>query len=175
VAHETADGLYERGQGSHLKGWRRWIMSIRRWLGAELAEPASVIDAEIDSLALEVFERLQRENTDEAVDDPQGYLFRIADEVARAREEQMAQTQRPATSMRRLLQEGAEPHPDALRRIESVMRRLPPCHREALILHANEGLTCAQIAQRQGLTHYAVLQKLTRSYAKLRMEAGRPE
>ena len=175
MAHETVDGLYARRHGSPVTGLRRWIMSIRRWLAGESAESVNAIDAEIDSLALEVFERLQRENTDEAIDDPQGYLFRIADEVAKAREEQQAQAQNPARSIRLHLQEGAEPDPEALRRIEVVMRKLPPCHREALILHANEGLTCAQIAQRQGLSRYAVLQKLTRTYTKLRMEAGRPE
>ena len=135
-----------------------------------------MIDTELDGLALEVFARLQRENHDAAVDDPQGYLFRLADEVANERQERARRhglTEDKSLPDDIRIKAAALSNPAALgasrERFESVMRELPPCHREALILHSSQGLTCSQIAKRQGQSQQAVLQKLTRTYARLRL------
>jgi len=142
------------GHGSNQAWWRRWARAMRRWFVGERAEPPDMIDIEIDDVAQEVFARLQREDINAVVADPQGYLLRVAQDVMNERKRRA----------------GRQSPPEASReRFESVMRELPPCHREALVLHSNEGLTCSQIAKRQGLSREVVLRKLTRTYARLRM------
>lgn len=158
------------GRGSNQAWWRRWAGAMRRWFLEERAEPPDMIDIEIDDVAQEVFSRLQRQDINAVVADPQGCLLRLAQEVMNERKRRTGR-QGPLEHMRI---KDAGPSslqaPEAAReRFESVMRELPPSHREALVLHSNEGLTCSQIAKRQGLSREVVLRKLTRTYAKLRM------
>jgi len=62
-----------------LVAWfKRWRKPIRQWL----SHRSSVPTADLDDLAQEVFLRLLRYSDDVAIDNPQGYLFRIAANVA---------------------------------------------------------------------------------------------
>ncbi|HEY4366464.1 MAG TPA: hypothetical protein VGN07_04460 [Steroidobacteraceae bacterium] len=129
---------------------------------------------EIDALAREIFARMQRDESDAAADDPQGYLFRLADDVANERSRDSQQSHRPAAGWSgHLVAENGELRDparlDSLRKdVEAVMKGLPRCHREAFVLYSNEGLNCEQIAQRQGVAREVVLQKLVRTYTRLR-------
>ena len=58
--------------------FKRWRKPIRQWL----SHRSSVPSADLDDLAQEVFLRLLRYSDDVAIDNPQGYLFRIAANVA---------------------------------------------------------------------------------------------
>jgi len=68
--------------------WSRVWGSLRRRLGDAQGpgsgggSPSSPPDGEIDALALEVFARLQSDDGDAAAEDPQAFLFRLADQVA---------------------------------------------------------------------------------------------
>ena len=161
------------GRGSNQAWWRRLSRAMRRWSVGERAGPPDMIDIEIDDVAQEVFSRLQREDINAVVADPQGYLLRLTQDVMNERKRRDG---RPGPKEQvRIKDEGpSRPEaPEASReRFESVMKELPPCHREALVLHSNEGLTCSQIAKRQGLSREVILRKLTRTYARLRMGLG---
>src|SRR4029450_9475900 len=57
-----------------LVAWfKRWRTPIRQWL----SHRSSVPTADLDDLAQEVFLRLLRYSDDVAIDNPQGYLFRL--------------------------------------------------------------------------------------------------
>lgn len=149
----------------------KWRKPIRGWLRNRASVPAS----DIDDLAQEVFLRLLRYSDDIAVDNPQGYLFRIASNVAnewRAR----ARVRKPhdADWLDTLLDdEEHEPEyifaREALQsHIHAVVDSLPPRQRQILLMHANDGLTYQQIATHLGLTYRIVLRDLTNTYSFLR-------
>src|ERR1044072_2199916 len=70
---------YPNGRDTRLIEWfGKWRKPIRSWL----RNRASVPPGDIDDLAQEVFLRLLRYSDDVAVENPQGYLFRIAANVA---------------------------------------------------------------------------------------------
>ena len=179
VNHETVNGMFARRGEGLAAWWSRVWGSVRRRLGDEQTPgsgggtPSSSPDGEIDALALEVFARLQSDGSDAAVEDPQAFLFRLADEVAYERRRRALDHTIPRENWIKTL---GLANPEALaitlERFESVMRTLPPCHREALLLHSNAGLSCSEIARRLGLSQHAVMQKLTRTYATLRRELG---
>ena len=64
--------------GRLIEWFGKWRKPIRNWL----RNRASVPPGDIDDLAQEVFLRLLRYSDDITVDNPQGYLFRIAANVA---------------------------------------------------------------------------------------------
>jgi RNA polymerase sigma factor (sigma-70 family) len=149
----------------------RWRTPIRNWLRNRAAVPTG----EADDLAQEVFLRLLRYSDGIVVDNPQGYLFRIAKNVAnewRAR----ARVKHPHndSELDALLIEPDEEPENALIQsrvteyIQAMVDRLPVRQREILVLHVTEGLTYQQIAQLRGLSYRIVLRDLTRAYSTLR-------
>jgi DNA-directed RNA polymerase specialized sigma24 family protein len=98
-------------------------------------ERTSTLSSNIDTLANEIFARLNDENCNDAVEDPQLYLTRVTSTLVRP--------------------SGAEQEV-----IHAALQGLPSSQREAMLLHLG-GLTCAQIAHRHGKTHQAVLKDLT--------------
>jgi DNA-directed RNA polymerase specialized sigma24 family protein len=76
---ETTAGGPSRGRNGRLVEWfGQWRKPIRGWLRTR----ASVPPGDIDDLAQEVFLRLLRYSDEVTVENPQGYLFRIAANVA---------------------------------------------------------------------------------------------
>jgi RNA polymerase sigma factor (sigma-70 family) len=152
--------------------FKRWRKPIRQWL----SHRSSVPSADLDDLAQEVFLRLLRYSDDIAIDNPQGYLFRIAANVANEWQERSRHRKPHDESWLEELQVEFDDEPEntiarevAREYMQAAVDKLPPRQREVLLLHVNDGLTYKQIAQRQGLTYRVILRDLTRAYSKLRV------
>ena len=151
----------------------RWRKPIRSWFSTR----ASVPRAEVDDLAQEVFLRLLRYSDDVAVENPQGYLFKIAANVANEWRDRSRVRQPHDRSWLDELQIDPSDQPDnamfqsrVSKHLQTAVDQLPQRQREVLLLHVNEGLTYKQIADRLGVTYRIVLRDLTRAYASLRMQ-----
>ena len=151
----------------------RWGNPIRSWFTSRDAAPES----DVDDLAQEVFDRLRRYGDDIAVDNPQGYLFRIAANVAD--EWRDRSRKRPPNDRSWLDQLRIDPfdQPDnaafqarVSKHMQGAVNTLPKRQRDVLLLHVNEGLTYKQIADRLGITYRIVLRDLTCAYGTLRMQ-----
>lgn len=151
----------------------RWGNAIRTWFTSRDAVP----DNGVDDLAQEVFERLRRYGDDVAVDNPQGYLFRIAANVATEwRERSMPRATNDRSWIDQLQVDPNAGHDRAAfqarvsEHMQAAVNTLPKRQRDVLLLHVNEGLTYKQIADRLGITYQLVLRDLTRAYGALRMQ-----
>jgi RNA polymerase sigma-70 factor (ECF subfamily) len=157
-----------------LVAWfKRWRKPIRQWL----SHRSSVPTADLDDLAQEVFLRLLRYSDDVAIDNPQGYLFRIAANVANEWQERARHRRPHDDSWLEDLQVEFSDEPEntiarevAREYMQEAVNKLPRRQREVLLLHVNDGLTYKQIAERQGLTYRVILRDLTRAYSQLRMQ-----
>ena len=157
-----------------LTSWfQRWRRPLRRWFAVRSALP----DADVDDLAQEVFLRLLRYSDDVLIDNPQGYLFRIAANVTNEWCERARHKQPHDDSWLEDLQitPANEPENAAARNIaqdnvRGAVARLAPRQREVLLLHVADGLTYTQIAQRLALSERVVLRDLSRAYSQLRMQ-----
>lgn len=171
----ASDPAAEADPRNHrLVAWfKRWRKPIRQWL----SHRSSVPTADLDDLAQEVFLRLLRYSDDVAIDNPQGYLFRIAANVANEWQERARHRKPHDDSWLEDLQVEFSDEPEnaiarevANRHMQDAVNKLPRRQREVLLLHVNEGLTYKQIAERQGLTYRVILRDLTRAYSQLRMQ-----
>ena len=149
------------------------IDRIRSWFTSRPASSATGVD----DLAQEVFLRLQRYGDDVAVENPQGYLFRIAANVANEwREHERARQPHDRGWLEQLQIEPSDPSDSAMfqarvsNHMQGAVNKLPRQQREVLLLHVNEGLTYTQIADRLGITYRIVLRDLTCAYGALRMQ-----
>ena len=151
----------------------RWRKPIRSWFSNRAAVPRN----EVDDLAQEVFLRLLRYSDDAAVENPQGYLFRIAANVANEWRDRSHVRQPHEQSWLDGLQIDPSAQPDnsvfqsrVNKHLQHAVSKLPKRQREVLLLHVNDGLTYKQIADRLGVTYRIVLRDLTRAYGALRMQ-----
>lgn len=165
---------WDECRNRRLAAWfHRWSMPIRRWFGGRPRDASF----DIDGLAQEVFERLQRDGDDAGVGDPQGYLLRVAADVANEwRDKARSRRPRNPGSLTEVQLEPCEESENtaaralARKRLQAIVQSLPRRQSEVLLLHFQDGLTCGQIAQKQGRSHKAVLQDVTRAYGRLRFE-----
>lgn len=150
----------------------RWRNPIRSWFSSRGESPRTG-----DDLAQEVFHRLQRYDDDVAADNPQGYLFRIAANVANEWRDRWRP--RPTNDRGWVDQLQIDPFEatDSVafqarvsQQMQNAVNTLPKRQREVLLLHVNEGLTYKQIADRLGITYRIVLRDLTCAYGALRMQ-----
>lgn len=151
----------------------RYRKPIRTWLRTR----ASVAPGDIDDLAQEVFLRLLRYSDDVAVDNPQGYLFRIAANVSNEWRERsrVRQPHAPEWLDLLLIDDAGEPENVVDREtlqahVNAMVDILPPRQRQILLMHVSDGMTYKQIAQQLGLTYRIVLRDLTRAYSALRTQ-----
>lgn len=160
-------------QAKLVEWFQRWRKPIRSWL----RNRGNVPDGEIDDLAQEVFVRLLKYSDQVLVDNPQGYLFRIASNVANEwREKARVRYVHDADLLDELVMD-SDDQPDAIlerefesEHIQAAVDRLPSRQREVLLTHVNEGLTYKQVAQEYDLTYRMVLRDLTKAYSTLRSE-----
>lgn len=153
--------------------FREWRKPVRHWLSRRAAVPA----AELDDLAQEVFLRLLRYSEKTAVENPLGYLLRIAGNVASEWRER-ARVSKPHEQGwldELLIEPDQEPQNSVSQArtdesVQAAVDRLPRRQRDVLLLRVNEGLTYKQIADRLSLTPRVVLRDLTRAYSQLRMQ-----
>jgi RNA polymerase sigma-70 factor (ECF subfamily) len=172
-AQESPSAPQSEGRDRRLAHWfKQWRKPIRHWLSSRASVPA----ADLDDLAQEVFLRLLRYSDDVAVENPLGYLLRIAANVANEWRDRARVSQPHDQSwLDDLLIEPDEEPENSLAQartnecLQAAVDKLPRRQREALLLRLNEGLTYKQIADRLGLTQRAVLRDLTRAYAQLRL------
>jgi RNA polymerase sigma factor (sigma-70 family) len=176
AAHESAiaDGAEHR-VAQWFKDWRK---PVRHWLSRRASVPA----AELDDLAQEVFLRLLRYGEKTAVENPLGYLLRIAGNVACEWRER-ARVSKPHDQQwldDLLIESEQEPensvcqaHTDE--NVQAAVDKLPYRQRQVLLLRVNEGLTYKQIAARLGLSPRAVLRDLARAYSQLRVLLDRED
>lgn len=173
VAGQDVATLMKTRNGRLTLWFGRWRKPIRSWFSSR----ASVPRADVDDLAQEVFLRLLRYSDDIAVENPQGYLFRIAANVANEWRDRSRVRQPHDRSWLDELQVDPADHPDntvfqnrVSKHLQTAVDRLPKRQREVLLLHVNEGLTYKEIADRLNVTYRIVLRDLTRAYATLRMQ-----
>lgn len=162
-----------QNRNGRISSWfGRWRKPIRSWFSSRASVPRS----EVDDLAQEVFLRLLRYSDDVAVENPQGYLFRIAANVANEWRDRSRVRHPHDRSWLDELQIDPAEQPDnsvfqsrVSKHLQHAVDQLPTRQRQVLLLHVNEGLTYKQIADRLGVTYRIVLRDLTRAYASLRM------
>jgi len=177
---DTHDGMAQSAARStsirdgRLASWfLEWRGPIRKWLSSRSSVPA----ADLDDVAQEVFLRLLRYSDDIVIDNPQGYLFRVAANVASEwRERARLRCPHDQNWLHDLQIEPANEPENAVARsvlrqhVRAAVDQLPPRQRMALRLHVNDGLTYMQIAERLGLSYRAVMRDLTRAYSRLRLQ-----
>jgi RNA polymerase sigma-70 factor (ECF subfamily) len=161
------------GVNNRFAEWfKEWRKPVRHWLSRRASVPA----AELDDLAQEVFLRLLRYSEKTAVENPLGYLLRIAGNVASEWRERarVAKPHQQSWLDDLLIEPDAEPENSVCQEgtnecVQAAVDRLPKRQRDVLLLRVNEGLTYKQIAERLGLTQRSVLRDLTRAYSQLRL------
>lgn len=138
--------------------------------------------AELDDLAQEVFVRLLRYSEKTTVENPLGYLLRIAGNVASEWRERarVAKPHEQEWLDDLLIESEQEPENSVCqaRTDESVKKavdKLPTRQRQVLLLRVNEGLTYKQIATRLELSPRIVLRDLSRAYSHLRTRLDRDD
>lgn len=159
-------------RGGRVATWlSRWRKPFSNWFATE--PPKN----DVDDLAQEVFHRLRRYGDDLAVDNPQGYLFRIAANVANEWRDRSRTRQPHDRSWLDQLQIDPSEQSDSAafqarvgKHLQGAVNKLPKRQRDVLLLHVNEGLTYKQIADRLGITYRIVLRDLTCAYGALRMQ-----
>lgn len=163
----------ERPTSERLGEWfGTWRKPLRSWL----RDRGSVPPADIDDVAQEVFLRLLRYRDGITIKNPQGYLFRIAANVANEWRDR-CRVRRPHDN--KWLEElqidsACEPENAAVkadrdRYVQAVVDALPKRQREFLLLHVNKGMKYKEIAEARGVSYRVVLRELTRSYSALRL------
>lgn len=156
---------------SQLVEWfEKWRKPIRSWFRGRLSVPPG----DIDDLAQEVFMRLLR-YPDAAVENPQGYLFRIAANVASEwRDRSRFKKPHDSEWLDNLVLDSEEQPEEVFERVqwsdhvEAMVNELPPRQRMVLLKHVNEEMTYKKIAEECGLTYRIVLRDLTKAYSTLR-------
>lgn len=167
-ASSKPEGLNNRF-AQWFKDWRK---PVRHWLSRRAAVPA----AELDDLAQEVFLRLLRYSEKTAVENPLGYLLRIAGNVASEWRERarVAKPHDQGWLDDLLIEPDQEPENSVCQartdeNVQAQVDKLPFRQRQVLLLRVNEGLTYKQIAERLKLSPRIVLRDLSRAYSQLRM------
>jgi RNA polymerase sigma-70 factor (ECF subfamily) len=157
---------------AQLASWfTKWRKPIRSWLRSRSIPPG-----DIDDVAQEVFLRVLRYSDDTLIENPQGYLFRIASNVANEwRERSRVRKPHDDEWLNELIDESDTPEDVHWRgrtvaKVTAALDALPNRQGVILLMHVNDGLTYKEIAKELGLTYRLVLRELTRAYAKLRIE-----
>lgn len=175
AAAPAPDGVADNRIAQWFKDWRK---PVRHWLSRRAAVPA----AELDDLAQEVFLRLLRYSENTAVENPLGYLLRIAGNVASEWRER-ARVSKPHDQEwldDLLIESEQEPENSVCQartdeNVQNAVDKLPPRQRQVLLLRVNEGLTYKQIAERLALSPRVVLRDLSRAYSQLRTRLDRED
>jgi RNA polymerase sigma-70 factor (ECF subfamily) len=175
-ASVASEGLEPVDQGNAKNRFAQWFKDWRKPVRHWLSRRASVPAAELDDLAQEVFLRLLRYSEKTAVENPLGYLLRIAGNVASEWRER-ARVSKPHDQEwleDLLIEPDQEPENSVSQagsdaNVQAAVDKLPWRQRQILLLRVNEGLTYKQIAERLQLSPRIVLRDLSRAYSQLRM------
>lgn len=156
----------------------RYGHRLRRYFSVHLRNACDVPD-----LAQEVYLRLLRVDHEEAIRNPEAYLFTIASHVVRQYAVRQAAADRQFVditdtdamegSPELVLPPGEEPHARAenserLEWFQTVLKNLPPRMGAAVALHRIGGYTVEEVANELGMTREAVKKTLTRAAERCR-------
>jgi RNA polymerase sigma factor (sigma-70 family) len=173
VAAKVDTAQADGGINNRFADWfKEWRKPVRHWLSRRASVPA----AELDDLAQEVFLRLLRYSEKTAVENPLGYLLRIAGNVASEWRER-ARVSKPHDQewlADLLIEPDKEPENSVCQArtdetVQAAVDQLPYRQKQVLLLRVNEGLTYKEIAERLELSPRVVLRDLSRAYSQLRM------
>jgi RNA polymerase sigma factor (sigma-70 family) len=152
-----------------LIGWRqRWNRSLMQFIGRRVR---TAVD--IEDLAQETYLRLLRARDLQGINNPQGYLLRVASHVvAEWRDRLPADKKVDALDEDFLVDERTpefELDVDLSRvRLERALATIPVLTRTVLLLKYREGQPCKEIAHQLALTERQVRRHLTRGFDQLR-------
>lgn len=152
-----------------------WFNKYRKPLRSWLRNRKGIPPGDVEDMVQEVFARLLRYGSEVTVDNPQGYLFKIAANVATEwMERSRVKKPHDADWLDDLVMDSHE-QPEEIcereerqRSIEAAMKELTTRQHNLLLDHTNNGLTYKEIAKARGLTYRIVLRDLTRAYSRLR-------
>lgn len=173
AAPVTGSGAPVRKDDGRLREWmERYGPALRR----HFLKRGAAADAE--DLVQEVFLRLQIASDRTEIDNVQGYLFRIANNVLISRRRHDLVEGRPYQEALPDELESSEPlSPERILlgrehwiRFQAGLQALPSRAREAFLLHRFENLTYAAIARRMGISTSAVEKLIGRALHQLILE-----
>jgi RNA polymerase sigma-70 factor (ECF subfamily) len=169
---QSPEDCRDASRNSLLTAWfETWRASMCRWATSR----ASIQATDIDTLAQEVFLRLQRDGSDAAIEDPQSYLFRTATNVVDEWREHPVSSPPHDGPWLEARQADDPDNPESAatlvsEQVRSAVMRLPPRQREVLLLHIKDNLTYKQIAIKFKLSPRDVRRDIARVYAEVRGE-----
>ena len=150
-----------------------WFEQFQPLIRQALASRAPLV-ADIDDLVQEVYLRMLRIPDPELVQDPQAYLYRVAQNVA---EEWRQRSARHDHSEYELAEfdsgvdlEKEKNDEECKDRIDQALSRLTLASRTAVILHMRDGMTYGEIATHMGVTRRAVKRYMANGYKSLRKD-----
>lgn len=150
-------------RGRSAETWfERSILRICRRIARYLpARHSPIPEHRLESVALEVFTRLQHEDSASAIKDPARNLFRLADKVAAEQDR--------ASSMAPLSGSLVESYELESSRARAVFDGFPQSLREVVLLHFTSNLSYTQISELTGESPEEILKQLTKAYVAFRM------
>lgn len=147
----------------------KWHKPVRTWLRDRLGVPQS----DLDDLTQEVFERLLRYDSRDLVQNPAGYLFKIATNAANERADR-CRVKWPHSS--EWIEELQVENGDTLdqEQRDALVRRylstLSKRQEDFIILHSMHRMTYKQIANLRNTSYRIVLRELSKAYSELRFK-----
>lgn len=131
-------------------------------------------------LAQEAYTRFYQLPKEEVIRKPRSYLFRIAQNLVyefrlrqRREHEVLTMNSELFEAQARRTIDPANPDPGDVvgdaQLLDRVLMQIPPGYRKVLILQKRDGLSCAQIAERMGITSRSVEIYVARALAYARM------
>jgi RNA polymerase sigma-70 factor (ECF subfamily) len=174
--------LFEETTGRYVHNWTaalytRWRKPIRQWLSHRVGK---IKTSDLDDLAQEVFVRLLKYSTQTEIENPQGYVFRIAANIANEWAERVVNRNPHIDVEDKEIQyfeqlivdvdpESVANEIDETNTIWAAVQQLPQRQRRILLRHIRDGRTYKQIAAERGISYRIVLRDLTRAYVHLRL------
>jgi RNA polymerase sigma factor (sigma-70 family) len=153
--------------------FQKYAPQLRRYVVRRLRKPDEAPD-----LTQEIFERFMRVDRADAIQNPQGYLFKIASHVISetlCREEQSLVTY-DSELVQKAVDEFDSASPEVLadrlglqRDIRNALKALPDNHLAALLLVKGEGLSYEEAAREAGFTENTIGTYVKHGRAKLRL------
>lgn len=153
--------------------FRRYAPALHRYVLRRMRRSTDVAD-----LTQEIFERFLRVEREDAIRNPQAYLFGIASHVvsdARLREDRSLVTfdsqavDQVSESLDHALPDTLAEGLDAARELKFALAQLPDTHRAVLLLTKRDGLSYEETARRMNLTVATVTLYVFEARAKVKM------
>lgn len=154
---------------SLIVGWRqRFNRSLLQFLGRRVR-----LAVDIEDIAQETYLRLLRARDLQGVNNPQGYLLRVASHVVAEWRERQPSNDKVQTLDEDFLVDERTPELEldvilTRAQLERALANIPTLTRTVLLLKFREGQHCKEIALRLGLTDRQVRRHLTRGFEHLR-------